>query len=100
LEAFPASTPAAPRKYHPNPRNPHERNAPCSDTGDGFRNRPLIIEVMSRESERIINPVMIAGHSNAAFLEQQGRKHNRILLINLSICYFPSDGIYVIVKIR
>ena len=40
-------------------------------------------------SERTINPVMIvANHSNAAFLEKQGRKHNRISLINLSIWYF------------
>ena len=68
---------------------------------DGFRSRSLIIEVMPRESERTINPVMIvANHSNAAFLEKQGRKHNRISLINLSIWYFPSAGIYVIVMVR
>jgi len=68
---------------------------------EGFRSRSLIIEVMPRESERTINPVMIAAdHSNAAFLEKQGRKHNRISLINLSIWYFPSAGIYVIVRVR
>ena len=68
---------------------------------EGFRSRSLIIEVMPRESERTINPVMIAAdHSNAAFLEKQGRKHNSISLINLSIWYFPSAGIYVIVRVR
>lgn len=67
---------------------------------DGLRTRSLIIEVMPREPERIINPVvMVANHSNAAFLEKQERKHNKISSINLSIWYFLSVGIYVIVMV-
>ena len=68
---------------------------------EGARTRSLIIDVMPRESERIINPVMmVANHSNAVNLEKQGRKHNKISSINLSIWYFPSAEIYVIVTVR